>query len=603
VTATTTTTPQPPSEDPKPAFERIAAAWLAREVDQGQPVDAGELARQVSVTPRTAAATLTALRASRERDPGCSRVRMLLARDRIQAAFVAAELRGDGRRLDAAELAREAGVSATVARQWLRTLRAARGSDPTLYGLRAEPAEHRPATPEQLAGLQAAFARGGRPHHGQPPPARPVERIEQLYRDQEQAGGRRLDAAEVARQVGVGRAYAAQTLAALRGGAMTTAQRVEQLWRAVERDGGHLADADGARMLNLPVAQVRQELQRLRTGDRPPAARDGGRLAWISQAACRDQDPELFFPERGHARQGTAAKQVCAGCPVQGPCRDLAVKTATGRNDDHGIFGGTKPHERTALRDNPPFDKQKLWLADRAQAERAHRLALEVGPQQAAAQLGTYASTLRRAWDKWGLNYPGRPRTSPYARDREQAQRAFRLAEELGSVTAAARQLGASRPALHAGWQRFGLGTPDTSRARQARQREPVARLDGAFQALNPTTTLAVRAPNPAGLAARVRRAEQEATLGYRVTVELTAENRWRSPSLRAWAVRQRAHHAHQRAHARVGERSSDRYRSTPERSPGRPGRQRDGDQEADHPDGHARRWAERGHDRGGSER
>jgi hypothetical protein len=162
--------------------------------------------------------------------------------------------------------------------------------------------------------------------------------------------------------------------------------------------------------------------------------------------------------------------------------------------------------------------------------------------------------------------------------------RAFRLAEELGSIPAAARQLGASRPALRAGWQRFGLGTPDTARARQQRQAPRVARLDGAFLALNPITTLKVRAVGPAGLAARVRRAEREATLGYRVTTELTAENHWRSVSLRAWAVGQRARGAQQRAHAHARERSPDRSRSTPERSPARPGRQRDGDQDADRP-------------------
>src|SRR6266511_5104387 len=121
---TATVNPKPgPAEgsgEPRPAFERVAAAWLAREVDGGQRLDPGELAAEVSVTPRTAAATLAALRASRERDPGCGRVRMLLARDRIQQAFVAAELRGDGRRLDPDKLARQAGVSATVARQWLR---------------------------------------------------------------------------------------------------------------------------------------------------------------------------------------------------------------------------------------------------------------------------------------------------------------------------------------------------------------------------------------------------------------------------------------------------------------------------------------------------
>jgi WhiB family transcriptional regulator, redox-sensing transcriptional regulator len=603
---TTTATPQPwPEErpgDPRPAFERVAATWLAREVDGGQRLNPGELAAEVSVTPRTAAATLAALRASRERDPGCGRVRMLLVRDRIQAAFVAAELRGDCR-LDAATLAREAGVTTSVARQWLRTFRAARHSDPTLAGLRGEPAEHRPATRDQLAGLQAAYAGGGRPQvEARPSGGRALERIEQLYRAHEQARGRRLDPAVVARQVGVGRAYVAQTLAALRGGALTTGERVEQLWRAVERDGGHyLAETDAARMLNLRPAHVRQELGRLRNGERKPApvaARDGGRLAWISQAACRDEDPELFFPERGHARQGTKAKQVCAACPVQGPCRDLAVRAASGRNEDHGIFGGTKPHERTGLRDNVPFDHRKEWLGDRAAAERAHQLAVEVGPQQAAKQLGTYPSTLRRAWERWGLDYPARPRTSPYARDREHAQRAFRLAEELGSIPAAAQQLGASRPALRAGWQRFGLGTPDTARVRQVRHAPRVARLDAAFLALNPTT-LKVRTAGPAELAARMRRAEQEATLGYRVTTELTAENRWRTRHLRVWVVRQRAHHAHQRAHAR--ERPTGRDRSTPERSPSRPGR--DGDQEADQPGEPARRRAERERDRGGSER
>jgi hypothetical protein len=238
----------------------------------------------------------------------------------------------------------------------------------------------------------------------------------------------------------------------------------------------------------------------------------------------------LFFPERGHARQGTKAKQVCASCPVQGPCRDLAVRAASGRNEDHGIFGGTKPHERTGLRDNPPFDRQRHWLTDRYAAEQAHQLAVEVGPQEAAKRLGTAATTLRRAWDHWGLDYPGRPRSSPYARDREHAERAFRLAEELGSTQAAAERLGSGRPALRAGWRRFGLGTPETSRARQARQAAP-ARVDRAFLALN-TNTLAVRARNQAELAARVRRAEQEATLGYRVATELTAENRWRTPHL-----------------------------------------------------------------------
>jgi hypothetical protein len=329
---TATATPQPRPADPKPAFERIAAAWLAREVDGGHHVDPGELARQVSVTPRLAAAILTVLRASRERDPGGARVRMLLARDRIQAAFVAAELR-DGSRLDPDELAREAGVSVTTARQWLHTLRAARASDPTLYELRATPAEQGAATPEQLAGLRAAYAAGGRPHLEQPPAERALERIEQLYQQQEQASGRRLDPAEVARQVGVGRAYVAQTLAALRNGTMTTAQRVEQLWQVVERDGGRrLTAPDVARILGVREGRVRQVLGPLRTRQRHqherqsatsaarlPLAEEAGMGAWLDRAACRDLPPGRFFPETGEQNKAAEAKAVCAGCPVQGP--------------------------------------------------------------------------------------------------------------------------------------------------------------------------------------------------------------------------------------------------------------------------------------------
>ena len=37
--------------DPRPAWERIAYAWLAREVDAGQPVDPATLAGEVSVAP------------------------------------------------------------------------------------------------------------------------------------------------------------------------------------------------------------------------------------------------------------------------------------------------------------------------------------------------------------------------------------------------------------------------------------------------------------------------------------------------------------------------------------------------------------------------
>jgi WhiB family transcriptional regulator, redox-sensing transcriptional regulator len=614
VTATTTTPPPADAGDPKPAFERVAAAWLAREVDGGQRLDPSELAREVSVTPRTAAATLAALRASRERDPGCARVRMLLVRDRIQAAFVAAELRGDAR-LDAATLAREAGVSATVARQWLRTFRAARASDPTLAGLRREPVEHQLATPEQLAGLQAAYAGGGRPAlEPQPAADRALERIEQLYRDHEQARGRQLDPGEVARQVGVGRAYAAQTLTALRGGTLTTAERIEQLWRTVERDGGrHLAAPDVARMLGVREGRVRQVLGPLRTRQRQheeapaaPARRlplaTPGEGSWLDRAACRDLPPARFFPETGEHTKAAEAKAVCATCPVQGPCRDLAVKAAGSLDGDHGVFGGTLPAERSRLRGRA-FPPPSAYRQRRDLAAEAHELAGRVGVRQAARQLGVHRDALAAAWTRWGLPQPQARvgwQPSPFLADRALAERAYRLAERLGSVNAAAAELGTTWPTLRKAFVRHGLGMPSPDPAAVSARKAASSRshqvatpeLDGAFVALNRplVAPLAARA-RPGELPARVRRAEQEATLGYRVATRLTAENHWPSRTARAWAVRQRAQHAQQRAHDRASERQA-------ERSPARPRRGRNEDQEGDRAGGPAR-WHARVRERG----
>jgi WhiB family transcriptional regulator, redox-sensing transcriptional regulator len=70
---------------------------------------------------------------------------------------------------------------------------------------------------------------------------------------------------------------------------------------------------------------------------------------WRHSAACRDQDPELFFPvsEIGlGARQAERAKAVCARCPVRARCLEYALDNGL----DHGIYGGTTESERRTLR-------------------------------------------------------------------------------------------------------------------------------------------------------------------------------------------------------------------------------------------------------------
>ncbi len=171
-----------PPADPRPAWERIAYAWLEREVDGGHQVDPAALAAEVSVTPRLASDLLRVLRAQRQRDPELSELRGRLVRDRITEAYLARELRG-GTPLDPAAVAREVGITTRTARQWLHTLRAARSGDPRLAGLRAEPTSHGQPTGEQLAGLQAAYAAGGRPDlEATVPAGSPLERIEQAWR-------------------------------------------------------------------------------------------------------------------------------------------------------------------------------------------------------------------------------------------------------------------------------------------------------------------------------------------------------------------------------------------------------------------------------------
>jgi WhiB family redox-sensing transcriptional regulator len=79
---------------------------------------------------------------------------------------------------------------------------------------------------------------------------------------------------------------------------------------------------------------------------RPPP---DGSPDWRDRAACRDTDPELFFPV-GTAgpgqRQLDQAKQVCAGCQVRTSCLDWAL--ASGQ--EAGVWGGTSEDERRALR-------------------------------------------------------------------------------------------------------------------------------------------------------------------------------------------------------------------------------------------------------------
>lgn len=76
--------------------------------------------------------------------------------------------------------------------------------------------------------------------------------------------------------------------------------------------------------------------------------RDAASMGWRDHAACRDVNPDLFFPfgtSGASLLQIDEAKQICRTCPVCGPCLRWALDSG-----DAGIWGGTTEDERRNLR-------------------------------------------------------------------------------------------------------------------------------------------------------------------------------------------------------------------------------------------------------------
>ncbi len=72
-------------------------------------------------------------------------------------------------------------------------------------------------------------------------------------------------------------------------------------------------------------------------------------MRWLQRAACRGEDPGLFFPIGTTApalRQIEEAKTVCAHCEVTDACLDWALRTG----QDAGVWGGLSEDERRELR-------------------------------------------------------------------------------------------------------------------------------------------------------------------------------------------------------------------------------------------------------------
>ena len=76
---------------------------------------------------------------------------------------------------------------------------------------------------------------------------------------------------------------------------------------------------------------------------------------WRTYAACREVDPEAFYPTEMNLTAAHYAISICHGCDVRLECLTFAMqeeeKAYGGR---HGIRGGLTPTQRTSLAKGKP---------------------------------------------------------------------------------------------------------------------------------------------------------------------------------------------------------------------------------------------------------
>ena len=64
---------------------------------------------------------------------------------------------------------------------------------------------------------------------------------------------------------------------------------------------------------------------------------------WMDFAACKGEDPKIFFSE-GTPVLVNKAKEICLSCPVIEPCTELAMTM------HNGVWAGMTPSERHKIR-------------------------------------------------------------------------------------------------------------------------------------------------------------------------------------------------------------------------------------------------------------
>ena len=82
-------------------------------------------------------------------------------------------------------------------------------------------------------------------------------------------------------------------------------------------------------------------------------------MDWRHKAACREEEPELFFPigNTGPAlMQIDEAKRVCLACDVTENCLNWAIQSG----QDAGVWGGLNEDERRSLKRKRARERTKM---------------------------------------------------------------------------------------------------------------------------------------------------------------------------------------------------------------------------------------------------
>ncbi len=134
----------------------------------------------------------------------------------------------------------------------------------------------------------------------------------------------------------------------------------------------------------------------------------GEELDWRARAACRDVDPDLFFPTAVNgatlAAEERRALAVCRVCPVLNACRAWAIV-----EQPHGIAGGLTEDERRRARQTMPRRTGRAEApavvpgpslrTDRAPVIAAGHTALTAGADR--GDIARVLGVTRRTVDRW----------------------------------------------------------------------------------------------------------------------------------------------------------------------------------------------------------